>query len=143
MPNHFMVVENHDNWLKTKERNFTEKAFKDSQPNIIRSIELGDFLVYYISSSISALSGIVEVTSPMYKRTELYWDDFYNIRFKTKPIIILEEGQFVPIQPLVGDLNFIKNKLRWRSYVYHSIRAISPGDFDLMRTAILEAHRRV
>jgi len=143
MPNHFMVVENHANWLKTKERNFTEKAFKDSQINIIQSIELGDFLVYYISSGISALSGIIEVTSSMYKRTELYWDDFYNIRFKTKPIVILEEGQFVPIRPLVRDLNFIKNKLRWKHYVYHSIRRINSGDFDLMRTAILEARHRV
>jgi len=140
MPNYFMVVENYENWLKTKQKNFTEKAFKDGQSRvIIRSIRPGDLLAYYVSSGISALGGIVEVALPMYRRTDLYWDDYYNLRFKTKPIIILEEPNFVPIRPLIKDLDFVKAQRRWGNYVYHSIRKISTSDFELMRTAILEA----
>ena len=142
MPNHFMVVENYDNWLKTKQKNFTEKAFKDRQSRIIiRSIKAGDLLIYYVSSGISGLGGIVEVTSSIYTQSDLYWDDFYNLRFKTKPIVILEERQFVPFRPLVENLDFVKNKHKWANYVYHSIRIISTSDFNLMRTAILEAKK--
>jgi len=137
-----MVVENYENWLKTKKKNFAEKAFKDGQSRIIiRSIEPGDFLVYYVSSGISALGGIVQVTSPMYEQSDLYWDDFYNLRFKTKPILILEEPNFVPFRPLIRNLDFVRNKHRWANYVYHSIRKITANDFELMRTAILNARK--
>lgn len=140
MSNYFMVVENYENWLKTKQKNFAEKAFKDGQSRIIiRSIESGDLFIYYVSSGISALGGIVQVTSPIYKQSDLYWDDYYNLRFKTKPIVILEEPNFVPFRPLIHDLDFVRNKSKWANYVYHSIRRISTGDFKLMRTAILKA----
>ncbi|MFC1903755.1 EVE domain-containing protein [Chloroflexota bacterium] len=142
MPNYFMVVQTHYNWSLTKERNFTFIGFKDGQSrNIIRSIEIGDLLIYYVSSGISSLGAIVEVTSPLYKDSDLYWDDFYNLRFKTKPIVILQEEQFVPFRPLVERLNFVKNKRRWANYVYHCIRILNESDFKLMQSAILQAKK--
>lgn len=143
MPSYYMVVETYENWLQTKEKQFTEKAFKDKQSRIIiRSIVQDDILVYYISSGLSVLGGMVKVVSSLRIRNDLYWDDFYNIRYETEPIIILEENQFVPFRSLIEKLAFVKNKIRWANYVYHSIRRLNPSDFNIMQTAIMHAARK-
>jgi len=142
--NFYLVVESYQNWLKTKENKFTEKAFKDNQSrNIIRHLNPNDELVFYISSGISSFAGIVKIASQLYRRSELFWDDYYNLRFQTKPKIILEESKFIDITKLFKRLSFIKNKRKrkWGNYVLHSIRKLNKKDFAIIENEIKKAKK--
>jgi predicted RNA-binding protein len=124
-----------DNFRATRDRGFELIGAKEGRRNMAEQIEPGDEIVFYVTG-VQAFGGIVRVTSEMFEDREKVWPgkpgkvDPYPWRFRTEPVQVLEEDQFVPAVELVGELDHIA---KWPADHWHlafqgQLRTVSGED---------------
>jgi predicted RNA-binding protein len=137
-----------DNFAATRERGFTVIGAKEKRRGMAEQIEPGDRIVFYLTQ-IQSFGGIVRVTSEMFEDREKVWPgkpgkaDPYPWRFQTEPELVLDEGQYVPAEDLVGHLEHIA---KWPAEHWHlafqgQLRTVSDSDAELLTERLREAAR--
>lgn len=135
---YWLAVEIFENWLTDKKIGFSLRGFRNRAQRTVKKIKPEDLMVIYIASKKSSLGGIVQVESEVYvdKSYDLIWDDFFPLRVKTKPLVILDDNNMVPFKEIIKDISFINKKEKWGNYIRQSLIEISIADFKVMEKAI-------
>lgn len=140
---YWLVPERVENFETDVRFDFKVKGFPERLRNSVSKIRPGDRLVIYIASHKSVIAGILTAKSECYKKKDLIWDDFFNLRIDTETYIILNEGQFVRFRDLVNDLEFIKNKRAWKVYLMRSLVKIPQKDYLFIEREVKQNYRKV
>ena len=124
-----------ENFRATREHGFEVIGLKELRRPFGERIEPGDRLFFYITK-VQAFGGLVEITSPMYEDRTKIWPgkpgkaDPYPWRFETKPLLVLEEHEFVPVEGFSQQLEHVRKwpAQHWRLAFQGQIREVSGRD---------------
>jgi hypothetical protein len=132
-----------DNFRATRELGFGLIGMKERRRRMAESMEPGDEIVFYLTV-VQAFGGIIRLTSEMFEDRAKVWPgkpsnpDPYPWRFRSEPVVVLEEERFVPAVELVADLEHAR---KWPAEHWHlafqgQLRTVSAADAELLRSRI-------
>ena len=107
----------------------TVTGFRKKSLNTARKMKVGDKLICYLTK-LSRWIGVLEITSPCFEDKTprfLEEDDPFVVRFKVKPIVLLEKDKAIPIKDsrVWNTLSFTKglehNSTAWTGKVRGSL----------------------
>jgi predicted RNA-binding protein len=145
---HWILTGSLDNFRATRNHGFRVIGAKERRRRLAEQIEPGDRIVFYVTG-IQAFGGIVEVSGEMVEDRTPVWPgkppkpDLYPWRFETRPVVILDEDEFVPALELVDQLEHVRRWPRehWRLAFQGQLRTVSEADAELLERRIAEASR--
>ncbi|WP_026368220.1 EVE domain-containing protein [Aminiphilus circumscriptus] len=119
-------------------------GFRKKQENAAKHIKKGDILVCYMTR-ISRFFALFEVIENYFiddKPIFVDSDDPYVVRFKIKPIVLLDINHSVPIfdEKLWDKLSFTK-KRSWTAMVRSSLREIDEEDGKIIESVLKEQEK--
>jgi predicted RNA-binding protein len=129
-----------ENFRINVERGFDVIGFKERRRNQAEEFEPGDEIVFYVTG-VKAFGGIARVTSEMFEDREPIWPqgkkrapEPYPWRVEAEPLLVLDEGDFVPAEELVGEL---EHASKWPAEHWHlafqgQLRTIGEADARLL-----------
>jgi len=135
-----------DNFRVNVERGFDLIGFKERRRNQAEQFEPGDEVFFYLTG-LQAFGGIARVASQMFEDRTRIWPgtkdgkapkggpDDYPWRVEAEPVVVLEEGDFVPAEELAPELEHAR---KWPAEHWHlafqgQLRTISDTDAALIR----------
>ena len=135
-----------DNFRATRERGFRLIGAKEKRRRIAEQIVPGDDIVLYVTG-VQAFGGVVRVCSEMFEDREQVWPgkpgkpDPYPWRFRTEPIVVLEEERFVPAAELAAELEHVRKwpAEHWQLAFQGQLRCVSNGDARVLEDRIRAA----
>jgi len=135
-----------DNFRATRDHGFRVIGMKERRRNLAQQIEPGDRIVFYVTG-VQSFGGMIEVTGELYEDRTKIWPgkpgnpDPYPWRFGTRPVLILEEEQFVPAVELVGGLEHARKwpAEHWTLAFQGQLRAVSDADAALLEERLRSA----
>ncbi len=144
-PTHYIVVTSPENWAKTAERGWTLLGLKSTKPGQAAGFKPGDKVVAY-ATGIKKFIAAVEVTSALFVDHTPIWgsakkpgEDYPN-RLETRPLITLDEGEYLNAFDLARRLEYAK---KWGDHIslafQGNIRSIPKADFDLILSEMQHA----
>ena len=131
------------------ERGFDVIGFKERRRNQAAEFEPGDEIVFYVTG-VQAFGGIARVRSDMFEDRTPIWPqgkkkrpEDYPWRVEAEPVVILDEGAFVPAESLLGELEHLR---KWPAEHWHlgfqgQLRTVSDADSNLLHERIEAASR--
>jgi len=124
-------------WEEFRKAGGTVSGFRENQRARAKRIEPGDVFLCYVKG-VSRWVGALEVKSgPFEDNTPIFSDDVFPIRFRVKPIVLLDTLNAVPIHEILGDLTW--EKATWSGHVRGSPARIGKEDGDVILAALKEA----
>ena len=138
-----------ENFRINAERGFDVIGFKERRRRQAEQMAPGDEIVFYVTG-VQEFGGIARVTSEMYEDRTPIWPqgkkkhpEPYPWRVDAEPVIVLEEGDFVPARELVGEL---EHAAKWPAEHWHlafqgQLRTVSDHDAALLRERLGAAVR--
>lgn len=138
VPKYWLITTFPDNFKVDKETTgFTVQGLKERHKKTAMKFQPGDKVVYYINR-ISKFGAIATITSGYYHddKTRIWTDEdeIWPSRAKSKPDLVLEEGELLDIKRVIKDLTFVKDKQNWGLYVRGSVRRIPEEDYLLIES---------
>ena len=135
-----------ENFQATREHGFKVIGMKELRRNMAEQIEPGDEIVFYLTR-IKAFAGIVRVTGEMYEDRTKIWPgkpgkaDPYPWRFDTEPVLVLDEGDYVPAEGLAGELAHVRKwpLEHWTLAFQGQLRTVSDADAAVLGERLREA----
>lgn len=147
---YWIIVGSPENFATTRARGFTIQGMKSRHRKKAEQMKPGDSIVYYITG-IKAFGGIATVTSPYFEDHTLIWrstnkkreNEDYPFRVNIKPEVILDDGEFVPAEPVARAMKYVQKwpADNWTLAFQGNVHSIDEVDFQLIRDAIIEAAR--
>lgn len=137
-----------ENFAATREHGFKVIGMKEIRRNMAEQFVPGDEIVFYLTR-IKSFAGIVRVTGEMYEDRSKIWPgkpgkvDPYPWRFDTEPVLILDEGEYVPAEELAPELEHVRKwpLEHWTLAFQGQLRTVSDADAALLRERLREAAR--
>lgn len=135
----WMITEQYVNWLADKQHDFVHLGIPEWRRKSAGRIQSGDLLFIYVSSGVSAFAGIREavqsgVRTSRIAQTELYVGQ-YPFLISTRPLLTLDEKDWIPIRELTPLLSFTRKHRDWRQVLRNPIRLLEPEDRDTLARA--------
>ena len=136
-----------ENFRINVERGFDVIGFKERRRNQALEFEPGDEIVFYVTG-VQAFGGIARVRSRMFEDREPIWPqgrkkhpEDYPWRVEAEPVVVLEEGEFVPAESLLGELEHLR---KWPAEHWHlafqgQLRTVSDADARLLGERLASA----
>lgn len=148
-PRTWILTGSVENFHATRDREFEVIGMKERRRRLSEQIEPGDQIVFYLTK-IQAFGAIVRVTGPMYEDRTPIWPgkpgkpDPYPWRFETEPVLVLDDADFVPAEPLAASLEHVA---KWPAEHWHlafqgQLRSISVRDTAVLEEALRTAATR-
>ena len=135
---YFLVSLRKENFEKLKESNFDMIGFPEKY-RLIDRIELGEKFVLFVGSGKSLVVGILESTGKIYRDNNLFWDDYFPKRVKTKVHIILEEEKYVSMRQIKDGLSFINPDVKkFGVYLMKGVRKLSEEDYKYLYEKVVQ-----
>jgi predicted RNA-binding protein len=146
-PKTWILTGSLENFRINVERGFDPIGFKQRRRNQAMEFEPGDEVVFYVTG-LQAFGGVARVTSEMFEDRDPIWPqgkkkqpEPYPWRVHAEPELILDEGDFVPAEELVGELDHIA---KWPADHWHlafqgQLRTIAEADARTLRERIAAA----
>ena len=136
---YYIISMRYENFHQIRDDGFSMIGFPKSSL-MAKKLKIGDLLVLYIGSRKSQLAAILEVNSEMIWENDLRWDDFYPIRYKTKPIIVLNPNNYLDMRKIKNGLSFINPEIvKFGVYFMSGIKRISYEDYKYLHNLFLKA----
>ena len=137
MHKYFLICASRDHVLTGVKSGFAQAGH--GRKDLMSKPAKGDWVVYYSAKDE------FENGQPLQKFTaigQIIDDEPYqpNKQSDFKPYrrdVDYKESQEADIRPLIDALDFIKNKKRWGFYLMSGFRELSPGDFDIIKQAMM------
>ena len=96
-------------WGEFQKAGSNISGFRESRWKTCQKVKSGDYFLCYITG-ISRFAGVLEVINGPFKdHTQIWMDDDFPVRFRVKPIIMLDLKNAVPVLELRNDLSFFQN----------------------------------
>jgi predicted RNA-binding protein len=135
-----------DNFRATREHGFRVIGAKEGRRRMAEQIEPGDRIAFYVTG-VQAFGGIVQVTGGLYEDRTKLWPgkpgnaDAYPWRFETEPVVVLDEGAFVPAEELARELEHVRKwpVEHWQLAFQGQLRTVSDADARLLERRIRQA----
>lgn len=128
-----------ENHAASKAHGFTVIGLKERNRNRAQEIEPGDRIVLY-ATGVMAFAGSIRVEGELYEDREKIWPgkpgkaDAYPWRFPTSAEVVLDEGDWIPAESMIGELEHIKKWPRehWTLAFQGQIRPVSDHDAQIL-----------
>jgi hypothetical protein len=135
-----------ENFAATRDHGFKVIGMKEMRRNMAEQVEPGDEIVFYLTR-VKAFGGIVRVTGEMYEDRTKIWPgkpgkvDPYPWRFETEPVLIVDEGAWVPAEELAPELEHVRKwpLEHWTLAFQGQLRTVSGADSKLLTVGLREA----
>jgi predicted RNA-binding protein len=146
-PKTWILTGSLENFRINVERGFDVIGFKERRRNQAEQFEPGDEVIFYVTG-VQAFGGRARVTSEMFEDRDPIWPqgkkkhpEPYPWRVKAEPLDVLEEGDFIPAEELVGELEHIS---KWPAEHWHlafqgQLRTVGEADAELLRERLAGA----
>jgi predicted RNA-binding protein len=142
-----------ENFRINVERGFDLIGFKERRRRQAAEVEPGDEIVFYVTKYVGddgepagqAFGAIARVTSDIFEdRTPIWpqgkkkYPEEYPWRVEAEPLLVLEEGEFVPAEALAGELEHTSRwpAEHWQLAFQGQLRTVSEKDAALLRGRI-------
>lgn len=134
---YWLLVERYDNWKVDENSGFLQLGVSPKKLPTAQRMEKGDVLVTYVSG-IKAFSDVREITSdaPIKLKVKYDYDEPFAMALNTKPLVVLEESNWLSIYEVLEKLSFTKGKKRWSNYFYHQLKHLSEENAKMLITEI-------
>jgi predicted RNA-binding protein len=130
-----------ENFRINVERGFDVIGFKERRRRQAEEFEPGDEIVFYVTG-VQAFGGIARVRSEMFEDRTPIWPqgkkkkpEPYPWRVEAEPVLVLGEGDFVPAEELVTELEHVRKWPldHWHLAFQGQLRTIGDADAALLR----------
>ncbi len=145
-----------ENFRINCERGFDIVGFKERRRNQAMEFEPGDEIIFYVTkyqdddgeARGQGFGAIARVTSEMFESREPIWPqgkkkhpEDYPWRVEAEPVLVLDEGTFVPAESLLDELEHLR---RWPAEHWHlgfqgQLRTVSEADAQLLAERLAAA----
>jgi predicted RNA-binding protein len=136
-----------ENFELNVERGFDVIGFKERRRRQAEEFEPGDEIVFYVTGE-QAFGGIARVRSWMFEDRTPIWPqglkkhpEAYPWRVGAEPVAILGRLEFVPAEPLAGELEHVRKWPldHWQLAFQGQLRTVSEADAELLSERITAA----
>ena len=139
MARYWIVVNGPEIFETTRDLGFARHAFKSTRSKMVRRIEPGDGLIFYVTGK-KQFAGAVRVTTPLVEETTRIWqskkkpEELYPFRVGTEPIVELDESQWLDAEPYHDRTTWTQKWPRehWTLAYQGNLHEIPEADFDLL-----------
>lgn len=137
-----------ENFRATRDHGFTVQGIKSRHRKKAEQMRPGDRITWYVTG-VKAFAGTATVTSEYFEDDTPIWcstnkkrsDETYPYRFKIKPDVILDEGNFVEAEPVARQLRYVSKwpPENWTLAFQGNIRPVDDDDFAIIEEAVKQA----
>jgi hypothetical protein len=140
---HWLVVERLENWKIDEAGGFCQFGLSHQKEVIGRKVKKGDWLIFYVSSSIAAFSDVREATADGVSPSAHYtgYDLPFPWRLETRSLLVLPRERWVPARNVIANLSIAIGHKDWRLLMRNSIRRLTVADAGLILKAMNQAAR--
>jgi hypothetical protein len=150
MARYWIVVGGPEIFAKTKELGFSRHGFKSTRRNMVKNLQPGDGLAFYITGR-KQFAGIAEITSTMVEEQTRVWEsskkpqEMYPFRVGIKPVLILEEDQWLDAEPYHDRFSWTQKwpRANWTLAYQGNLHEVPKDDFELLRQDLEKARNAV
>ena len=145
---YWIIVGSPENFATSREHGFTIQGMKSRHRKKAEQMKPGDKIVYYITG-IKAFGGVATITSGYFEDHTLIWrstnknrqDEDYPYRVKIEPDVILDEGEYLPAEPIARGMKYVQKwpAENWTLAFQGNVHHIDTEDFTLIHDAIQES----
>jgi predicted RNA-binding protein len=150
-PQYWILVGSAENLEATQAHGFTVQGFKSRHRKKAEAMRPGDRLVYYVTG-IQGFAAIARVTSDAFEDHTPIWKskdpkkaaEAYPWRVQIEPEIALPPGVYLPAEDIALQLHHVQKwpKDHWRLAFQGQLHRIDEHDYELIRTALVQAANR-
>lgn len=141
----FILTGSVENWRVTRDRDFGIVGMKEGRRRLAETIEPGDRIFFYVTK-VQAFGALARVTGEMFEDRTKIWPgkpgkaDAYPWRFRTEPVLVLDEDSFLPAEEVARELEHVRKwpAEHWRLAFQGQLRQISEVDAALLEERMRE-----
>lgn len=149
MPRYWMITAGPEIYAKTAELGFSRHGFKRSRANMVKKIEPGDLLAFYVTGE-KRFAAAVRCTSPVVEEQTRVWqsskkaEELYPFRIGIEPVVALDQADWLEAEPYHTWMGWTQKwpAEHWTLAYQGNLREIPEEDFTLL-LADLEARAKV
>lgn len=140
MARYFLNLFSPETWNAFKAGNSDTTGFSMSRETRAKYLVPGDRFICYLTKE-SKFVGVLEIVSSSFiEAKDIGWGEgSYPVRFRVKPLVILESGTEVPVKDLLPRLleyQALTHKNRWSSMFRGSLKRFSDTDGQTLEEMI-------
>jgi hypothetical protein len=128
-----------ENFAATREHGFRLIGMKEGRRRQAEAMEPGDLVVFYLTR-VGRFAGAVRLTSELFEDREPVWPgrpgqaDAHPWRFRTEPVVVLEEEDRVPAEELRDALEHVRKwpPEHWTLAFQGQLRTVSDADAEVL-----------
>lgn len=146
---YWLIVSGIGNFRASRDLGFTVQGLKSRHRKKAERMGPGDRLIYYVTG-LKAIGGIVTVTSSSFESHDRIWSsadpnkdlEDYPFRVSIEADLILDEGSFIPAEPLAHEMEYTKRwpAKNWTLAFQGNVHNLPLGDYELIRAAVEKAN---
>ena len=150
-PQYWILVGSAENLEATRAHGFTVQGFKSRHRKKAEAMRPGDCIVYYVTG-VQGYAATARVTSEVFEDHTLIWKskdpkkaaEDYPWRVQIEPDVVLPPGEYVPAEDIAHQLHHVQKwpKDHWRLAFQGQLHRIDEHDYELIRTALVQAASR-
>lgn len=140
MAKYRLIVTSRANFEVDRQRGFDLEGFNERRKRQVEQVKPGDKFAFYIIG-LQRIGAICEATSDFYydNKTKIWVeeDEIWPYRFKTRPLLVLDDDEMLDIKKLIPQLNFItaeQKATNWGLAFHLSLKEIPQEDFELIES---------
>ena len=147
-PTNWIIVGSPDNFAATRSLDFTVQGIKSRHRKKAESMKPGDRIIWYITG-VKAFAGYATITSDYYEDHTPIWKsrdpkkdaEDYPYRVKIQPELILDEGAFIPAEPVARQMTYVAKwpAANWTLAFQGNVHKIDDEDFNLIERKLRSA----
>src|SRR5580704_11655399 len=110
-------------WREFREEGADVSGFRARQVKLAKRMKPGDIFLCYLTG-VMRWVGALEIAGPSTDTRQIWKEQDFPVRFKVKPLILLEPEHGVPMEQLEGRVKFyssIKDRGKFRGFVRSSL----------------------
>lgn len=131
-------------WGEFKEAGANVSGFRAKQLKSAKKMKSGDIFLCYLTG-VMRWVGALEIQGPSTDKRRIWKEQDFPVRFKVRPLVMLEPEHGVPMDQLESRVNFYRgpeDRGKFRGFVRASLRQFEePKDGELILTLLREAEK--
>lgn len=135
---YWLITTSPENFEISRKIGFKICGLKERYKKTVQQFKAGDKIIYYINN-LSKFGAITRVTSRYCRNTTRIWKggrEYWPLRVKTEPGIVLDKDEFLEAKKLSDKLSFVNRypKRYWQLAFQGSIRHIPGQDYEIIES---------
>lgn len=131
-------------WREFREAGADVSGFRPKQAKSAKRVEMEDIFLCYLTG-VMRWVGALEIIGPSADTRQIWREQDFPVRFKVKPLILLEPEYGIPMAQLEGRVKFYsssKDKGKFRGFVRNSLNLFQDTkDGELILSLLRDAEK--